>query len=55
MGSMQDITFSDHRPVFAQFQIVSNKISKEKTLIMEEQYFLSMRFQSLHVQEQQLR
>ena len=39
MGSLLDITFSDHRPVFAQFEIVTNKISFEKTLEMEEKYF----------------
>jgi len=49
MGSNQDILFSDHRPVFAQFEITTNKISLEKTLQMEEVYFQSMRFQSLHL------
>ena len=53
MGSFQDIDFSDHRPVFAQFEVTTNKISFEKTILMEEQYFQSMRFHSLHLQHDQ--
>lgn len=33
--------------------MVSNKISFERALEMEEQYFQTMRFHSLHLQEQQ--
>lgn len=33
--------------------MVSNKISFERALEMEEQYFKSMRFHSLYLQEQQ--
>ncbi|CDW90862.1 domain and endonuclease exonuclease phosphatase family protein [Stylonychia lemnae] len=49
LKSIQDILFSDHRPVFAQFEIYSSKINHEKVEQVEEQLFENTRFQSLYV------
>jgi hypothetical protein len=44
----QECTFSDHRPVIAYFEFHSKKINTEKTSKLQEKYFESMRFKSLH-------
>jgi hypothetical protein len=43
------VTFSDHRPVSALFELTTHKISHEKALQMEESYFkkLSIKSRSL--------
>ncbi|CDW85515.1 endonuclease exonuclease phosphatase family protein [Stylonychia lemnae] len=48
LGCFQDIVFSDHRPVFAQFELYVNKIMSDLTNKMEEKFYENMRFQSLH-------
>lgn len=46
MQSVQEITFTDHRPVCALFDVTTVKFSRLKAIEMEEKYFQSMRFQS---------
>ena len=48
-GCIQEMNFSDHRPVFAQFEVSVSKIMSDLTAKMEEQFFENMRFQSLYV------
>lgn len=45
--SIQSIDFSDHRPVFAQFEIYTNKINQEKKRTVEQEFYDKMRFQSV--------
>lgn len=47
---IQSCNFSDHRPVLAYFEFYSQKVNAEKTSKMQEKYFESMRFKSLHAQ-----
>ena len=49
LRSLPDIKFSDHRPVFAQFQIFSNKVDQERVEKREEQLYQQTRFQSMYV------
>ncbi len=43
-GSIHEMTFSDHRPVFSQFEIFANKIITDLTNKMEEKFYENMRF-----------
>ena len=43
MDSVQDVTFSDHRPVYATFELVTHRISREKAKMMEDRYFQSLK------------
>jgi hypothetical protein len=49
LSSIDEIIFSDHRPVFAQFEIYSQKINHQKVEKVEEELFENTRFQSLYV------
>ena len=49
LRSLPDIKFSDHRPVFAQFEIFSNKVDQERVEKREEELFQQTRFQSMYV------
>lgn len=48
LTSIEGINFSDHRPVFAQFEIQTDKIIEQKTNDLEQQYYERMRFQSVY-------
>ena len=47
LNCAQECNFSDHRPVMAQFEFYSNKINVEETSRKQENYFKTVRFQSL--------
>lgn len=44
LKSISEITFSDHRPVFSQFEIFTNKINRPLVAQREEQLFEYTRF-----------
>ena len=46
-SSIQEVTFSDHRPVFAQFEVYTQKLNQEKAHTLEQEFYEKMRFQSV--------
>jgi len=48
--SVPDVTFSDHRPVLATFEVVTQKLIKSKQDIMKQQYYERLRFNTIIMQ-----